>query len=79
MFHKLADIDPTQLTDFGAVVHHSWSLVGGNVHVGSGAVIGPNVTIGQSTNIGYNVALANYTIGESCAIHHGVCIVEDAN
>lgn len=54
MFHKLAGIDPTQIIDFGAVVKHSWSLVGGNGHVGSGAVIRPNVTIGRSTNIGYN-------------------------
>ncbi|KAI3710433.1 hypothetical protein L2E82_40213 [Cichorium intybus] len=76
MFHKSANIDPTALIDFGAVVH-SGSLVGGNVHVGSGTVIGPNVTIGQSTKIGYNVALANCTIGDSCVIHHGVCIGQD--
>ncbi|KAI3741066.1 hypothetical protein L1987_58733 [Smallanthus sonchifolius] len=76
MFHKSASIDPTALIDFGAVVH-SGSFVGGNVHVGSGAVVGPNVTIGQSTKIGYNVALANCTIGDSCVIHHGVCIGQD--
>ncbi|XP_076942037.1 putative UDP-3-O-acylglucosamine N-acyltransferase 2, mitochondrial [Bidens hawaiensis] len=76
MFHKLASIDPTALIDFGAVIH-SGSFVGGNVHVGSGAVVGPNVTIGHSTKIGYNVALANCTIGDSCVIHHGVCIGQD--
>ncbi|KAJ0921096.1 putative UDP-3-O-(3-hydroxymyristoyl)glucosamine N-acyltransferase [Helianthus annuus] len=76
MFHKSASIDPTASIDFGAVVH-SGSFVGGNVHVGSGTVVGPNVTIGQSTKIGYNVALANCTIGDSCVIHHGVCIGQD--
>ncbi|KAD7476892.1 hypothetical protein E3N88_00028 [Mikania micrantha] len=76
MFHKSASIDPTALIDFGAVVH-SGSSVGGNVHVGSGTVVGPNVTIGKSTKIGYNVALANCTIGDSCVIHHGVCIGQD--
>ncbi|KAL8245664.1 hypothetical protein R6Q59_006880 [Mikania micrantha] len=76
IFHKSASIDPTALIDFGAVVH-SGSSVGGNVHVGSGTVVGPNVTIGKSTKIGYNVALANCTIGDSCVIHHGVCIGQD--
>ncbi|XP_076948829.1 putative UDP-3-O-acylglucosamine N-acyltransferase 2, mitochondrial isoform X2 [Bidens hawaiensis] len=76
MFHKSARIDPTALIDFGAVVH-SGSFVGGNVHVGSGAVVGPDVKIGHSTTIGYNVALANCTIGDSCVIHHGVCIGQD--
>nr|XP_043621958.1 probable UDP-3-O-acylglucosamine N-acyltransferase 2, mitochondrial [Erigeron canadensis] len=76
MFHKSANIDPTASVDFGAVVH-SGSVVGGNVHVGSGTVVGPDVIIGQSTKIGYNVALANCTIGDSCLIHHGVCIGQD--
>ncbi|CAH1448343.1 unnamed protein product [Lactuca virosa] len=76
MFHKSASIDPTASIDFGAVVH-SGSLVGANVHVGSGAIIGPNVTISRSTKIGYNVSLANCTIGDSCVIHHGVCIGQD--
>ncbi|XP_071714127.1 probable UDP-3-O-acylglucosamine N-acyltransferase 2, mitochondrial [Rutidosis leptorrhynchoides] len=76
MFHKLARIDPTACIDFGAIVH-AGSIVGGDVHVSSGAVVGPNVTIGPSTKIGYNVALANCTIGDSCIIHHGVCIGQD--
>ncbi|TXG48203.1 hypothetical protein EZV62_027497 [Acer yangbiense] len=42
------------------------------------AVVGPAVTIGQSTKIGYNVALSNCILGDSCAIHNGVCIGQDA-
>ncbi|KAI9197562.1 hypothetical protein LWI28_000713 [Acer negundo] len=75
-FHQSACIDPTALTEVGAIVH-SKALLGANVCVGSGAVVGPAVTIGQSTKIGYNVALSNCIVGDSCAIHNGVCIGQD--
>lgn len=75
-FHKSACIDPTVLIEIGAVVH-SKSVLGPNVHVGSGTVVGPEVTIGHSTKIGYNVGLSNCRIGDSCVVHHGVCIGQD--
>lgn len=50
-FHKSACIDPTVLIEIGAIVH-SKSVLGANVHVGSGTVVGPCVTIGQFTKIG---------------------------
>ncbi|XP_022777392.1 probable UDP-3-O-acylglucosamine N-acyltransferase 2, mitochondrial isoform X2 [Durio zibethinus] len=75
-FHKSSCIDPTVLIEIGAIVH-SKSVLGANVHVGSGTVIGPCVTIGQFTKIGYNAALSNCTVGDSCVIHSGVCIGQD--
>ncbi|KAI9198039.1 hypothetical protein LWI28_009035 [Acer negundo] len=75
-FHQSACIDPTVLIEVGAIVH-SKALLGANVCIGSGAVVGPSVTIGQSTKIGYNVALSNCIVGDSCAIHNGVCIGQD--
>ncbi|KAK2644398.1 hypothetical protein Ddye_019593 [Dipteronia dyeriana] len=75
-FHQSACIDPTALIEVGAIVH-SKAVLGADVCVGSGAVVGPAVTIGQSTKIGYNVALSNCIVGDSCAIHNGVCIGQD--
>ncbi|XVF27809.1 hypothetical protein REPUB_Repub14bG0140800 [Reevesia pubescens] len=75
-FHKSACIDPTVLIEIGAIVH-SKSVLGANVHVGSGTVVGPCITIGQFTKIGYNAALSNCTVGDSCVIHNGVCIGQD--
>ncbi|XP_011027888.1 PREDICTED: probable UDP-3-O-acylglucosamine N-acyltransferase 2, mitochondrial [Populus euphratica] len=75
-FHKSACIDPTVLIEIGAVVH-SKAVLGPNVYVGSGTVVGPEVTIGHSTKIGYNVGLSNCRIGDSCVVHHGVCIGQD--
>ncbi|KAL8468870.1 hypothetical protein ACS0TY_031905 [Phlomoides rotata] len=76
MFHKSAHIDPTARIEMGALVH-SESVVGANVSIGSGSIVGPAVTIGQSTRTGYKVVLSNCSIGESCVIHHGVCIGQD--
>ncbi|CAN1222252.1 Probable UDP-3-O-acylglucosamine N-acyltransferase 2, mitochondrial, partial [Linum grandiflorum] len=76
VFHNLACIDPTAVIEAGAVVH-SRAVVGADVYIGSNTVVGPNVTISGSTKIGYNVALSNCVIGESCAIHNGVCIGQD--
>ncbi|KAJ6367697.1 hypothetical protein OIU78_000288 [Salix suchowensis] len=42
-----------------------------------GTVVGPEVTVGHSTRIGYNVGLINCRIGDSCVVHHGVCIGQD--
>ncbi|MBA0662674.1 hypothetical protein Goklo_006755 [Gossypium klotzschianum] len=76
-FHKSACIDPTVVIEIGAIVHPK-SVLGANVHVGSGTAIGPCVKIGQFTKIGYNAALSNCTVGDSCVIHNGVCIGQDA-
>ncbi|MBA0839631.1 hypothetical protein Goarm_005337 [Gossypium armourianum] len=75
-FHKSACIDPTVVIEIGAIVHPK-SVLGANVHVGSGTAIGPCVKIGQFTKIGYNAALSNCTVGDSCVIHNGVCIGQD--
>ncbi|OMO76729.1 hypothetical protein CCACVL1_15476 [Corchorus capsularis] len=75
-FHKSACIDPTAHIEIGAIVH-SKSVLGANVHVGSGTIIAPSVAIGQFTKIGYNAALSNCTVGDSCVIHNGVCIGQD--
>ncbi|MBA0568852.1 hypothetical protein Golob_006319 [Gossypium lobatum] len=75
-FHKSAYIDPTVVIEIGAIVHPK-SVLGANVHVGSGTAIGPCVKIGQFTKIGYNAALSNCTVGDSCVIHTGVCIGQD--
>ncbi|MBA0748142.1 hypothetical protein Gogos_004991, partial [Gossypium gossypioides] len=74
--HKSACIDPTVVIEIGAIVHPK-SVLGANVHVGSGTAIGPCVKIGQFTKIGYNAALSNCTVGDSCVIHNGVCIGQD--
>lgn len=50
-FHKSACIDPTVVIEIGAIVHPK-SMLGANVHVGSGTAIGPCVKIGQFTKIG---------------------------
>ncbi|XP_051128168.1 probable UDP-3-O-acylglucosamine N-acyltransferase 2, mitochondrial isoform X2 [Andrographis paniculata] len=76
MFHQSALIDPTAQIEFGAVVH-SEAIIGANACIGSGSVVGPSVTIGHSTRTGYKVVLSNCTIGDSCIIHHGVCIGQD--
>lgn len=75
-FHQSACIDPTVVIEIGAIVHPK-SVLGANVHVGSGTAIGPCVKIGQFTKIGYNAALSNCSVGDSCVIHNGVCIGQD--
>ncbi|CAA0835941.1 Probable UDP-3-O-acylglucosamine N-acyltransferase 2- mitochondrial [Striga hermonthica] len=75
-FHKSALIDPTARIEIGALVH-SDSVIGANVSIGSGSIVGPDVAIGQSTKMGYNIVLSNCTIGDSCIVHHGVCIGQD--
>ncbi|KAL6562210.1 hypothetical protein OROGR_003217 [Orobanche gracilis] len=76
MFHKSVRIHPTARIEIGALVL-SESVIGANVSIGSGSIVGPAVAIGQSTRTGYNVALSNCTTGDSCIIHHGVCIGQD--
>ncbi|PPS18393.1 hypothetical protein GOBAR_AA02194 [Gossypium barbadense] len=75
-FHQSACIDPTVVIEIGAIVYPK-SVLGANVHVGSGTAIGPCVKIGQFTKIGYNAALSNCSVGDSCVIHNGVCIGQD--
>ncbi|XP_072994929.1 probable UDP-3-O-acylglucosamine N-acyltransferase 2, mitochondrial [Typha latifolia] len=76
IFHRSASIDPTVCIEIGAVVHPN-SVLGEDVHVGSGTIVGPSVSIRESTKLGYNVVLSNCSIGQFCIIHNGVCIGQD--
>ncbi|XP_072967647.1 probable UDP-3-O-acylglucosamine N-acyltransferase 2, mitochondrial isoform X3 [Typha angustifolia] len=76
IFHRSASIDPTVCIEIGAVVHPN-SVLGEDVHIGSGTIVGPSVSIRESTKLGYNVVLSNCSIGQFCIIHNGVCIGQD--